>query len=337
MTRRREHRRIVAALAAGAGVVAALSGCGSSANGASTVHIVAYSVPKPAYDSLETAFQKTPAGKGVSFSASYGSSGSQSKAVDSGQPADYVGFSLEPDMTRLVPKYVAPDWNSGPTKGMVSDSVVVLVVRKGNPKHIKTWSDLAKPGVKIVTPDPASSGSAKWNILAAYQHVLADGGTQAEARRYLASFFKNVVSKPASGADATTVFTKGTGDVLVSYENEAIAARQRGAAVDYVVPPESILIENPVAVTKSAPKAATAFLKFAESPRGQKIFASKGYRPVDSSVKVSSVQGATDPGNPFPAVPKLSTVEQMGGWAKVDKEFFDEKTGIVTQIENGTS
>ncbi|MGH3373800.1 MAG: substrate-binding domain-containing protein, partial [Actinoallomurus sp.] len=159
---------MVAALAAGIGVATALSGCGTSANGASTVQIVAYSVPKPAYDSLEPAFKKTNEGTGVSFSASHGASGSQSKAVDSGQPADYVGFSLEPDMTRLVPKYVASDWNSGPTKGIVSDSVVVLMVRKGNPKHIKTWSDLIKPGVKIVTPDPASSGSAKWNILAAY-------------------------------------------------------------------------------------------------------------------------------------------------------------------------
>lgn len=328
---------MVAALAAGIGVATALSGCGTSASGASTVQIVAYSVPKPAYDSLEPAFKKTNEGAGVSFSASYGASGSQSKAVDSGQPADYVGFSLEPDMTRLVPKYVASDWSSGPTKGIVSDSVVVLMVRKGNPKHIKTWSDLIKPGVKIVTPDPASSGSAKWNILAAYQHVIADGGTPAQARHYLASFFKNVVSKPASGADATTVFTKGTGDVLVSYENEAIGARQQGIAVDYVIPPESLLIENPAAVTKTAPKPAKAFLEFAESPPGQKIFASKGFRPVDSSVKVSSVPGAMNPNKPYPAVPKLATIAQLGGWAKVDKEFFDDKTGIVTKIENGSS
>lgn len=337
MIRLRGSRRMFALLAAAVGAATAVSGCGTAASGASTVHIVAYSVPKPAYDSLETAFKKTDEGKNVSFSASYGASGSQSKAVASGQPADYVGFSIEPDVTRLVPKYVASNWNSGPTKGIVSHSVVVLVVRKGNPKHIKSWSDLAKPGIKVVTPDPASSGSAKWNILAAYEHVIADGGTPAQAQQYLTSFFKNVVSKPSSGADATTVFTKGTGDVLVSYENEAIGARQQGIPVDYVIPPESFLIENPVAVTKTAPKPATSFLKFAESTSGQKIFASKGFRPVDSSVTVSSVPGAMNPSNPYPDVPKLTTIAKLGGWAKVDKEFFDDKSGIVTKIENSST
>lgn len=335
-TRRRPRALVV--LAVGMAAATGLTACGSSGAGSSSsaIRIVAYSVPKPAYDALETAFVKTAAGKGTQFSASYGGSGSQSKAVDSGQPADYVGFSLEPDMTRLVPKYVSADWNSGPTKGMVSDSVVVFVVRKGNPKHITTWQDLIKPDVKIVTPDPASSGSAKWNILAAYEHVIADGGTPQEAQAYLSSFFKNVVSKPASGADATTVFTKGAGDVLISYENEAIAARAQGSDVDYVIPPESVLIENPVAVTKTAPKVAKDFLTFAESAAGQAIFASKGFRPVDTSIKVGTVTGAEDPSNPFPTVGKLITVEQLGGWSKVNAEFFDKKTGLVTKIENAS-
>jgi sulfate transport system substrate-binding protein len=292
-------------------------------------------VPKPAYDALEKAYQQTPAGKGASFSESFGPSGTQSKAVSSGQPADYVAFSLEPDMTKLVPKFVASGWNSGATKGMVSDSVVVLVVRKGNPKHITGWADLVKPGIKIVTPDPASSGSAKWNVLAAYTSVTAEGGTDAQARAYLTSFFKNVVSKPSSGANATTTFTQGTGDVLISYENEAIAARQKGADVDYLVPKESILIENPAAVTATASTGAKDFLAYVLSTPGQQIFAGKGYRPVVAGVNAGTVPGANDPAHPFPTVEKLTTIAALGGWSKVNKDFFDPTNGIVTTIANG--
>jgi sulfate/thiosulfate transport system substrate-binding protein len=337
MTSTRSHRgRRAAVLAAVTAAVIGVAGCSSSGSGGSgskKVALIAYSVPKPAYDALETAFGKTPAGKGVKFSASYGPSGTQSKAVASGQPADYVAFSLEPDLTKLVPKFVAADWNSGATKGIVSDSVVVIVVRKGNPKHIAGWADLIKPGVKIVTPDPASSGSAKWNILAAYEHVLADGGTPADAAAYLTSFFQHVVSKPSSGATATTTFTSGTGDVLISYEDEAIAARQKNAAVDYIVPAESVLIENPVAVTAKASPAAKAFLAFALSPAGQQIFAANGFRPVVSGVPAGPVKGANNPSDPFPSVPKLTTIAQLGGWAKVNTQFFDPDNGIVTKIE----
>jgi sulfate transport system substrate-binding protein len=324
---------IAAALLAIAAVVA--TACGSDSSD-TTVRIVGYSVPKPAYDSLITAFQETSAGKGVKFSESFGASGTESKAVASGQPADFVGFSVEPDMTRLVPKFVDTSWNANTTKGMVSDSVVVFVVRKGNPKNIKTWDDLIKPGVQIVTPDPASSGSAKWNILAAYTQATAQGGSDADAQQYLASFFKNVVSKPASGADATTTFTKGTGDVLISYENEAITAKQQGLDVDYIIPDESFLIENPVAVTTSAPQAAKDFLDFAESDAGQKIFASKGFRPVDPNVTPGPVEGANDPNNPFPKVARLTTIADLGGWSVVDPKFFDKTDGIITKIENAT-
>jgi sulfate/thiosulfate-binding protein len=293
-------------------------------------------VPKPAYDALSSAFEKTSAGKGVSFSSSYGPSGTQSGKVSSGQAADYVGFSLEPDMVKLVPKFVDSNWNAGTTKGIVSSSVVVIVVRSGNPKKITGWDDLIKPGVKIVTPDPATSGSAKWNILAAYTHVLADGGTAAQAKTYLSAFYKNIVSKPASGADATSTFTSGTGDVLISYENEAIAARQKNQKVDYIVPDESILIQNPGAVTKNASEPAKAFLSYIESAAGQKIFASKGFRPVDPSVSPGTVQGANDPSNPFPAVKKLTTIDSLGGWSKVNTEFFDPDNGIVTKIANSS-
>jgi len=296
---------------------------------------VAYSVPKPAYDALSAAFTATDKGKVVSFGASYGASGDQSRAVANGQKADYVAFSLAPDLTKLVPEFVAEDWNSGPTKGLVSDSVVVIAVRKGNPKGIKGWDDLIKPGVSIVTPDPGSSGSAKWNLLAAYAHGLANGG-DAGAADYLKKFAANIKSKPESGSKATQTFLSGTGDVLISYENEAIGARQKGQELDYVVPDDTVLIENPAAVTKSAGQAAKDFLAFVESTDGQKVFASKGFRPVLPGVSVGTVQGAIDPANPFPTVKKLTTIADLGGWSAANKKFFDKDNGIITKILNGT-
>jgi sulfate/thiosulfate transport system substrate-binding protein len=335
-------------IAAGAALALVATACGGSSGGSTgaaattgpnagqSVAIVGYSVPKPAYDALEAGFAKTDPGKGVKFSETFGASGTQSKAVAAGQKADYVNFSTGPDMTKLVPKFVAADWNAGSTKGVIADSVVVIAVRKGNPLHITGWDDLIKPGIKIVTPDPASSGSAKWNILAAYEHVIAEGGSDADATTYLTSFFKNVVSKPSSGALAATTFSQGTGDVLISYESEAILARQKGTALDYIVPKESVLIETPAAVTVGASAAAKSFLTYAQSDEGQKIFASKGFRPVSSSTDVGSVQGATDPSKPFPTVEKLTTVTSLGGWTKVNKQFFDTTDGIITKIENAT-
>jgi sulfate/thiosulfate transport system substrate-binding protein len=335
MTSFTRSRRIGVAVAAAATAALALSACSSSGGSAGTVRLVAYSVPKPAYDALGKAFAKTSAGKGVKLQASYGPSGSQSKAVLAGQKADYVGFSVTPDLTKLVPSKVDKGWDSGATKGIVSDSVVVIVVRKGNPLGIKGWDDLIKPGVKIVTPSPASSGSAKWNILAAWSHVTAQGGSEAQATAYLKQFYSHVVSKTASGAVATQQFEAGTGNVLISYENEAITARAKGASVDYIVPDQSVLIQNPAAVTKTASKAAKKFLTFALSSQGQEIFASTGFRPVTSGVKVGTVKGANDPSNPFPTVPKLTTVAQLGGWSSVNDKFFGDN-GIDTKIEGSS-
>jgi sulfate/thiosulfate transport system substrate-binding protein len=328
--------RLAAAAALTSAAALAISGCSSSASAggdSKTVNLVAFSTPKPAYDALQAAFAKTSQGKGVQFSASYDASGSQSKAVAAGHPADYVNFSTGPDMTRLVPQFVDSNWDQGSTKGIVADSVVVIVVRKGNPKHITGWDDLIKPGVQIVTPDPASSGSAKWNLLAAYEHIIAEGGTDAQAKDYLTKFFKNVVSKPSSGSDAAQTFESGTGDALISYESEAITARQKGENLDYIVPKQTVLIETPAAVTKTAPQAAKDFLSYAESSAGQKIFATKGWRPAIQGVSPGTVQGAMDPSNPFPTPEKLITVASLGGWDKVNDEFFGDPNGIVTKIE----
>ena len=317
--------------------VLALAACGSGSSGGSRLSVVAFSVAKGPYDILEKDFSATAAGKGVSWQSSFGASGDQSRNVAAGEQADLVHFSLASDVTRLVDAgLVAKSWNAGPTKGILTDSVVVFVVRKGNPKHIKSWDDIVRPGIGIVSPNPGSSGSARWNILAAYGQVLAHGGTKDQAKVYLTSFFKNVVALPGSGREATTAFTAGTGDVLISYENEAIAARQGGASVDYVVPDATILIQNPAAVTKSAPAVAKQFLDYALSYAGQKVFAAEGFRPVISGVHVDVV-GANDPGDAFPAPAKLFTIDDtFGGWKQASKDFFDAKTGLVTAIQKAT-
>ena len=217
------------------------------------VSLVGFSILKTANKDLVSDFKKTDDGKGVSFSESYGASGDQARAVIAGLKADQVHLSLEPDMTKLTDEgLVADSWKDGPNKGIVTQSVVAMVVRKGNPKNIKGWDDLAKPGIKIVTPNPGSSGSAKWNILAAYGHIIADGGSDADAQAYLKKLLGNIAAFPGSAKDATTAFEGGTGDVLLSYENEAIQARAAGADFDYIIPDETLLIQNPGAVTKDA-------------------------------------------------------------------------------------
>jgi ABC-type sulfate transport system substrate-binding protein len=327
-------RRIAAALAATAAVAIGASACSSpSSGGSKSIDLVGFSTPKPAYDALASAFEKTSAGKGVSFSPTYGPSGTESKAVLAGQQkADYVALSTGSDMTALVPSKVASGWDSTPTKGFAAQSVVVIVVRQGNPLHITGWNDLIKPGVKIVTPDPASSGSAKWNLMAAYEQVIAQGGTPAAAAAYIKAFFKNVTSRAESGSVAATQFESGTGNVLISYESEAIAARQAGQKLDYIVPAQTMLIQTPAAVTKSAPKVAKDFLSYVESAAGQKIFASKGWRPALASVSPGTVQGAEDPSNPYPTPSKLITIASLGGWDAVNTKFFGD-TGIISKIE----
>ena len=321
--------------------LAVLAACstttGSSAAPGAELSLVAFSVPKAAYDDLQKSFTDSADGKGVAWKSSYGASGDQARAVISGLKADYVGFSLATDMTKLVDQnLVAKDWDAGANKGIVSTSVVVIVVRKGNPLGIKDWDDLIKPGVEIVTPNPGSSGSARWNILAAWSNITANGGSEADAETYLTRYYQNIVSLPSSGREATSAFTSGTGDVLISYENEAIAARQSGAEVDYVIPGTTLKIENPGAVTTTAPESAKKFLSHVISDEGQKVFASHGFRPLNESVDPGTVEGANDPSNPFPTVTKLATIDDFGGWPAAAKKFFDEKSGIVTKIQDSS-
>lgn len=321
----------VAAVVAGVAVLGAC-GTGGLAGEGGTLSLVAFSTPTSAYGSLESAFAQTPEGEGTVWQESFGSSGDQSRAVASGLKADYVHLSLEPDIDRLVDAgLVDENWDQGRTNGVVAESVVVLAVRKGNPQHIDDWDDLTKPGVDIVTPNPGSSGGAKWNVLAAYGAAAQDGGEQA-GKDYLRKFFDNVVALPSSARDATTAFTGGTGDVLLSYESEAILARQSGEELDYVVPDTTLLIETPGAVLKNAGPKTRDFMDFVLSREGQTEFARFGWRPVVDGVSVD-VSGANDPANPYPEPEKLLTIDDFGGWDKADETFFDEKTGLVTRIQ----
>jgi sulfate transport system substrate-binding protein len=300
-----------------------LAACGSSGS-SKHLTLVAYSTPQGAFEKLVPAFQATSAVKGVSFSQSYGPSGEQSRAVANGLKADVVNFSLEGDVEKLVKAgLVSPSWNSNPTHGFVTDSVAVIIVRKGNPKHITGWSDLVKPGVGVLTPNPFTSGSARWNVMAAYGAQIKEGKTPAQAQEYLKALFGNVVSQDSSARNALQTFLAGRGDALIDYENEAISDEKKGAAIEYVIPKDTILIQNPVAVVGSS-SAGKAFVEYLLSPAGQAIWAAKGYRPV-----IEGVPGASK----FPTPKGLFTIETLGDWKKASKEFFEPETGIVTKIE----
>jgi sulfate transport system substrate-binding protein len=316
---------LLALAAAGCGGSSSDSGGGGDGGGGKLT-LVAYSTPEEAYRELIPAFNKTPEGKGVGFDQSYAASGEQSRAVEGGLPADVVEFSLEPDMTRLVDAgLVDKSWNQNEYKGMVTDSVVVLMVRKGNPKNIKDWDDLVTGDVEVIEPNPFTSGGAKWNIMAAYGAQLEQGKSPQEAKDYLATLFENVPVLDKSARESLQTFTSGKGDVLLGYENEAILAQQQGEELDYIIPDETLLIENPVAVVNESkdPKLAQSFVDFLYTPKAQEIFASKGYRPV-----VEGTAGA----DKFPTPAKLFEIGKFGGWGKVNDEFFEPEGSVVADI-----
>jgi sulfate/thiosulfate-binding protein len=333
------RRRYVSAMGAAIfllTVLVAAVGCGSSddnggssgggGGGGGKIDLVGYSTPETVYqEALEPTFQKTPAGKGVSFSNSFGASGDQSRAVEAGQPASVVHFAQAGDMTRLVDAgIVDANWDKQKYNGIAEDSVVSIVVRKGNPGGIQSFDDLLTKDVSIVTPNPFSSGGARWNIMAVYGSQLQEGKSETEALDAVKTVLSKTDAQPGSASDALTAFTQGQGDVLLSYENEAIRAQAEGEDVDYVVPDNTILIETPIAVTKDAPESAQKFLDFLWSDAGQKIWADNGYRPVNKAL--------VDP-QKFPTPKGLYTIDKFGGWDKVNTDFFDETNGKVAKIE----
>jgi sulfate transport system substrate-binding protein len=308
-------------------VVAGCGGGDSATGSGGKVDVVGYSTPEAVYEeALEPGFEATPDGEGVSFSNSFGASGDQSRAVVAGQPASIVHFSQAGDMERLVEEggIVAKDWDKQRYDGIAQDSVVVIMTRKGNPEGIGSFDDLLAKDVEVITPNPFSSGSARWNIMAVYGSQLHEGKSKAQALDAVRTLLEKTVVQPGSARDALAAFAQGEGDVLLGYENEAIKAREEGEDLDYVIPPSTILIETPIAVTRGASPAARAFLDYVWSDAGQKLWAESGYRPVNPKL--------VDP-KQFPTPDDLFRIDELGGWSTVNDEFFDDETGSVAGIE----
>ncbi len=328
--RNRKPKRIAALLGTallGLAATIGVAACGGSASASGEINLIAYSTPQQVYEqSLEPAFNETSEGKDVGFSNSFGASGDQSRAVEAGQPADVVEFSLEPDMQRLVDAgIVSADWNKNQYKGIVTNSVVTLAVRPGNPKHITSFDDLARDDVEVIDPNPATSGGARWNIMAIYGSQINEGKSPAEAQAFVKQVIANTSVQDSSARDSLNTFASGKGDVLVGYENDAIQAKKDGVDLEYVIPDSTILIENPIAVTKDAPSEAQKFVDFLYTDQGQQDFADAGYRPVVKSVFDKNA-------DKFPTPSGLFTIDQFGGWSKVSDPFFGDN-GWVTQAE----
>ena len=311
-------------------VVAALATAAVAAAG-TNLSIVGYSTPKTVMGKIIQAWQQTPDGQGVTFSQSYGASTDQARAVAQGLKADVVFLSTGDDVNLLVDQgLVDPKWNRQSYDGIAADTVVVFAVRDGNPKHIKGWGDLVKPGVQVVTPNPFSSGSAKWNVLAAYGAERRLGKTDKQATAYVQQLFQHVVSQDTSGRNATNTFLSGKGDVLITYESEAFAARANGQNIQYVIPRQSMLIELPIAVLKNSPNkdVANSFIRFVKGDTAQDLFGQYGFRPVDKQVAAKYAAK-------FPARPGIYKIDDpiFGGWRKADSVWFDPNKGRMVKIE----
>jgi sulfate/thiosulfate transport system substrate-binding protein len=330
----RGNRPLLLPLVAAFGLLASLPaiGCGDDSSDASgggsggTVDIVAYSTPEAVYtEALQPGFQATPNGEGVEFSGSYGASGDQRRAVEAGQPASVVHFAQGGDMIALEEDgKVAPDWDQNKYEGIAEESVVVIATRAGNPEEIKSFDDLLTKDVEIITPNPLSSGGARWNIMAVYGSQLHAGKSEEEALDAVRTVLEKTIVQPGSARDALAAFTQGEGDVLLAYENEAIKAQDEGEDIDYVIPPSTIRIETPIAATKDAGPEAQAFIDYMWSDEGQQIWSDNGYRPVNQKLLDEKK---------FPVPGDLFDIDEFGGWEKVTDEFFDEETGKVAAIE----
>jgi sulfate/thiosulfate transport system substrate-binding protein len=313
-------------------LLAAAAGCAggstaASAGGGGSIRLVAYSTPEASYAKLIPAFRGTPQGSGVSFSQSYGASGDQSRAVAAGQPADVVHFALEPDIQRLVDaKLVPASWNQNQYHGIVANTTVVFVVRDGNPKGIHTWDDLVKPGIQVITPNPFTSGGARWNVMAAYGAQLKEGKSPAQAKQYLSDLFHNVPVQDDKASAALQTFVGGKGDVLLAYEQDALLAQQAGENIQIVYPPQSILIQTPIAATTKSSAAGKAFVKWMYTPQAQTILGETGYRPVVASVAAKFA-------DKYPPIGQQFTIDDLGGWDTVMTDFFDPDHSVMQGIE----
>jgi sulfate/thiosulfate-binding protein len=320
-----------AVLVVGALIALALAAGASAASRSTNLSIVGYSTPKAVMGKITSAYQKTGDGEGVSFTQSYGASTDQARAVANGLKADLVFLSTGDDVNLLVDAgLVDSKWNRQSYNGIAADTVVVFAVRNGNPKHIKGWQDLVKPGVQVLTPNPFSSGSAKWNILAAYGAQRRLGKTDKQATAYVQKLFQHVVSQDTSGRNATNTFLSGKGDVLITYESEALNSRLNGQNIDYVIPRQSMLIELPIAVLKNSSNkdAANQFVRYVKGDSSQDLLAQYGFRPVNKKILANYK-------SKYPARPGIFTIDDklFGGWRKADDVWFDPNKGRMAAIE----
>jgi sulfate/thiosulfate-binding protein len=323
-------RRISLAFVAIAVALIATSLAGASSKDVK-LSLVAYSTPRTVLGKIIQAWQQTPDGKGVSFTQSYAASTDQARAVAAGLPADVLFLSTGADVNMLVDAgFVDKNWDKQSYKGIGADSVVVFAVRPGNPKHIRGWADLIRPGVQVITPNPFSSGSAHWNVLAAYGAQRRLGKTDAQARAYVLQFFQHVVSQDTTARNATNTFLSGKGDVLITYESEALAARATGTDIQFVIPRQTMLIELPlVVIKKSANKdKANQFIRFIKGDVAQDLLGQSGWRPVNPRI-------ARKYASKYPARPGIFKVTDryLGGWRAADKRWFDPKAGLMIGIE----
>jgi sulfate/thiosulfate-binding protein len=318
-------------LLAGVLLALVLAAGATAASRSTNLSLVGYSTPKTVIGKIIQAWQKTSDGDGVSFSQSYGASTDQARAVANGLKADLVFLSTGDDVNLLVDAgLVDSKWNRQSYDGIGADTVVVFAVRNGNPKHIKGWNDLVRSGVQVVTPNPFSSGSAKWNILAAYGAQRRLGKTDKQATAYVKQLFQHVVSQDTSGRNATNTFLSGKGDVLLTYESEALTSRAAGTDIQYVIPRQTMLIELPIAVLKNSSNKdkANQFIRFVKGDTAQDLFAQYGFRPVNPKV-------AKRYADKYPSRPGIFKIDDkiIGGWRNADKLWFDPNKGRMVAIE----
>ena len=302
--------------------------------------LVSYAVTRAAYEKIVpefTAKWKQEHNQNVTFSQSYGGSGSQARAVIDGLEADVVALALALDTKKIEQAgLIQPGWEKeAPNNSILTKSVAALVTREGNPKGIKTWEDLAKDGVKVITANPKTSGGARWNFLGIWGSATKTGGDDAKAQEFTTKVYKNVPVLPRDAREASDAFFKqGQGDVLINYENEVILAAQNGQKLPYVVPDVNISIDNPIAIVdKNVDKHGTrevaeAFVKFLYTPEAQREFAKVGFRPVDPTVEKEVAKQ-------FIPIKTLFTAQDLGGWDEIQKKFFDDGA-IFDKIQAGS-
>jgi sulfate/thiosulfate transport system substrate-binding protein len=350
MKARQQRQRSISGLLVGASLSLCLVACGNGGGSQPTdntnsgtaqtkdveITLVGYAVPKAAHDAIIPKFVakwQQEHNQKVTFKQTYGGSGTQTRAVIDGLPADVVHLALGGDVDKLAKaSLVAPDWNKKlPNQGIVAQSVAAIITRPGNPKNIKSFADLARPDVKWVTANPKTSGGARWNFLALWNDAIKSGGNEAKATEFVTAAFKNVAVLPKDAREATDAFAKqGQGDALLNYENEILFAKEKGQPLDYIVPDVNVSIDTPVAIVdKNVDKhgnraVVEAFVNYLFTPEAQAEFVKLGYRPAATA--------APDPR--FPKLKNLGTIAEYGGWSNFQQKFFEDG-GIYDKIQTG--